>query len=117
MRLQAYGAVAEKRTRLARDQSRHTSYVGATSPNLSLGNPTCKYGFMSLAGRSAQGGIRLAKLQTDTEQNLPKACIRQMFKVRTLDCIHRVHTLDGRRPMDVQLHLPPYARSLSLSKL
>ena len=48
MRLPAYGAVAENSSR-ARDHSHHTRYVGATSPDLSLGNPTCKYGFMSLA--------------------------------------------------------------------
>jgi hypothetical protein len=70
------------------------------------------YEFGCCAGRSAQGGIRLAKLRRLTpNENLPKACIRQMFGVRTLDSIHRVHTLDGRQAMDAQLHSPPSAHS------
>ena len=60
MRLPAYGAVAEapeQSTRLAheivRTITQETRYVGATSPDRFLGNPTCEYGFMSLAAARA----------------------------------------------------------------
>ena len=60
MRLPAYGAVAEapeQRTRLAHEIvgtiTQETRYVGATSLDRFLGNPTCEYGFMSLTAARA----------------------------------------------------------------
>ena len=110
MRLPAYGAVVVNSS-CARDHSHHTRYVGATSPDPSLGNPTCKYGFMSLAAARCDRPKVAFDLQKFADSHRTKICRERVSDKYSEYVLWTVHTLDGRQLLDVQLHLPPDERS------